>query len=360
MSTCLVTGGAGFIGTNFVRLASEVVDGQILILDLLTYAGNYMSIEPLIDGQRVHFVKGSICDESLICTLFEEYDITSIVNFAAESHVDRSIENPSEFVDTNVGGTLTLLRVAAEEWKGKYSDRVFVHVSTDEVYGDLTPDDAPMNESSPYRPSSPYSASKAASDHLCRAWSVTYDFPVIVTNCSNNYGPYQFPEKLVPLMIKQATEEAPLPVYGDGMQIRDWLHVEDHCRALLSVLLHGRQGETYCIGGDNERTNLDVVSLICDAVDDCLDRPMGSSRTLITSVRDRPGHDRRYSIDSRKIQDELGWRPKREFSTGIVNTVKWYLDNQRWLEEITSGTYQNYFERQYGAAISPYSTESMP
>lgn len=353
MSTCLVTGGAGFIGANFVRLASEHMQSRILILDLLTYAGNYLSIEPLIDGENVHFVKGSICDERLVRKLFEEYDISSVINFAAESHVDRSISSPTEFVDTNVGGTLTLLRVAAEEWADEYSDRVFVHVSTDEVYGDLTPDDPPKNEDSPYRPSSPYSASKAASDHLCRAWFVTYDFPVIVTNCSNNYGPFQFPEKLIPLMIKQAKEGAPLPIYGDGMQIRDWLHVEDHCQALLSVLSSGRPGETYCIGGDNEQTNMDVVNLICDALDGCLDRPQGTSRDLITSVRDRPGHDRRYAIDSSKIQAELGWRPEREFSSGILDTVQWYLDNQSWLEEITSGKYQDYFERQYGTAISP-------
>jgi len=353
MSTCLVTGGAGFIGSNFVRLASEKIDSQILILDLLTYAGNYLSVEPLIDSERIHFVKGSICDESLVRRIFEEHDITSVVNFAAESHVDRSITSPTEFVDTNVGGTLTLLRVAAERWKGEYKDRVFVHVSTDEVYGDLALDDAPKHEASPYRPSSPYSASKAASDHLCRAWFVTYDFPVIVTNCSNNYGPFQFPEKLIPLMIKQASERAPLPIYGDGLQIRDWLHVDDHCHALLSVLSQGRPGETYCIGGDNERTNLEVVGLICDAGDNCLGRPMGASRDLITSVKDRPGHDRRYAIDSTKITEELGWLPKQEFSTGIIDTVQWYFDNQPWLDEITSGAYQGYFERQYGTAISP-------
>jgi dTDP-glucose 4,6-dehydratase len=349
MNSWLITGGAGFIGANFVRMAAGQTSANLLVLDALTYAGNFRNIESLVTEGQAGFVKGSICDLGRVRELFTEHDITRVINFAAESHVDRSISNPREFIDTNVLGTYTLLAAAADAWGSDHSDRLFLQVSTDEVYGDLAPEDAPRCESSPYRPSSPYSASKAAADHLCTAWARTYDFPVTITNCSNNYGPYQFPEKLIPLMINQAKSGKELPIYGDGMQIRDWLHVHDHCSALLAVVERGRPGETYCIGGDNERTNREVVESICDTVDAALGRETGMSRALITRVTDRPGHDRRYALDAGKIRRDLDWAPTIEFRDGLADTVRWYLDNTDWVEEITSGAYQDYYAQQYGS-----------
>ncbi len=347
MRKLLVTGGAGFIGSNFVRYWIEHhPDDQVVNLDALTYAGNLENLTEIEQAPGYRFVHGDICDASLVGRLFEEEGIDTVVHFAAESHVDRSILGPEAFIRTNVQGTFTLLEAARKAWAGDTGCR-FLHVSTDEVYGSLGPDDPAFTETMPFAPNSPYSASKASSDHLVRAWFHTYGLPVLTTNCSNNYGPYQFPEKLIPLVIINALEDKPLPVYGDGRNIRDWLHVEDHCRGIEAVLEKGRLGETYNIGGCNEWANIDIVRLICERLDELRpgDRPKAE---LITFVKDRPGHDRRYAIDAGKIMNELGWAPRHTFETGIEQTIHWYLDHQDWWERVRDGAYRNYLARQYG------------
>jgi dTDP-glucose 4,6-dehydratase len=340
----LVTGGAGFIGSCFVRLAIREWSARIINLDSLTYAGNLESLGPIEDNPSHIFVHGDITDPATVARIFEEHRPTAVVHFAAVSHVDRSIDDPGAFVRTNVLGTFTLLdaarRYVATLPAHEKSTFRFVHVSTDEVFGSLGPTGY-FTEKSPYDPSSPYSASKAAADHLARAYYLTYGLPVIVTNCSNNYGPCQFPEKLIPLMILNALEGKPLPVYGDGGNIRDWLFVEDHCRALWNVLQNGRPGETYNIGGNSEHTNLDVVQTICRVVDELRpDLPHSPCSSLITFVKDRPGHDRRYAIDFAKIRQELGWTPRCDFAAGIRLTVQWYLENQGWVQRVSSGEYR--------------------
>lgn len=344
MNNILVTGGAGFIGGCFVRQMIEQTDCQIVNLDKLTYAGNLDSLESISSSPRHHFVQGDINDGELVSQLLREHDIDAVVNFAAESHVDRSIDGPAEFVQTNVVGTFRMLEAARlyhRELSGNKKDAFrFLHVSTDEVYGSLGPTGL-FTETTPYSPNSPYSASKAASDHFVRAYHHTYHLPVLITNCSNNYGPYQFPEKLIPLMILNAIEGKPLPVYGDGLNVRDWLYVEDHCRALWTVLQRGVTGEVYNIGGLNERTNLEIVHTICDTVDKlCPNLPHGSCRSLITYVKDRPGHDRRYAIDCSKIGRELGWQPTVNFADGLRETISWYLNNKTWVRGVTSGSYR--------------------
>jgi len=345
--TLLVTGGAGFIGANFIRFwLKQHAEDRIINLDALTYAGNLESLAGHEADANYRFVHGSIDDAKRVGQLFEEEAIDTVVNFAAESHVDRSITGPEVFIKTNIHGVFTLLEAARSAWQGKHEACRFLHVSTDEVYGSLGPDDAPFTEQTPYAPNSPYSASKAASDHLVRAWFHTYGLPVLTTNCSNNYGPYQFPEKLIPLVIMNALEGEPLPVYGDGKNIRDWLYVEDHCRGIDAVLNQGIPGETYNIGGCNEWTNIDIVKCVCQTLDTL--RPGGNPReTLITYVKDRPGHDRRYAIDSGKLMQNLGWAPKYRFEDGIVKTVEWYLDNPDWVERARSGEYRNYYRQQY-------------
>jgi len=342
MQTYLVTGGAGFIGSNFVRyVLGNCADIHVVNLDLLTYAGSLHNLKDLPDKDRHTFVRGDIADGELVRQLLREREIDTIVHFAAESHVDRSISGPARFVQTNICGTFTLLEAARDAWQGRYGYRRFLHVSTDEVYGMLRPRDPAFHEMTPYAPTSPYAASKASSDHLARAYFKTYGLPVLVTNCSNNYGPYQFPEKLIPLMILNAMEGKPLPIYGDGQQIRDWLYVEDHCRAIRSVLARGIPGETYNIGGDCERANLDVVKSICAVVDRVApDLPHIPSSSLITFVTDRPGHDRRYAIDADKIHKELGWEPREDFESGLERTVRWYVENATWTERICSGIYR--------------------
>ncbi|MDA8224748.1 MAG: dTDP-glucose 4,6-dehydratase [Betaproteobacteria bacterium] len=348
----LVTGGAGFIGANFVLDWLKSCSEPVVNLDKLTYAGNLHNLDSLADDPRHLFVHGDIGDSALVAHLLQEHQPRAIINFAAESHVDRSIHGPEDFIRTNVNGTFALLGAAREYWEQLGTDDKagfrFLHVSTDEVYGSLGPQDAPFTEHTPYAPNSPYSASKAASDHLVRAWHHTYGLPTLTTNCSNNYGPYQFPEKLVPLMIHNALSGKPLPVYGDGLNIRDWLYVSDHCSAIRTVLNAGRPGEVYNIGGWNEKTNMEVVHTLCDILDQA--RPQtGSHRALIHHVRDRAGHDRRYAIDAGKIERELGWKPEETFETGIRKTVAWYLDNQPWVEAVTSGEYRHWLERHYGA-----------
>lgn len=346
MKILLVTGGAGFIGSNFVRywLTSHPQD-RVINLDALTYAGNLENLRDIEANPRYRFVQGDICDRTLVEGLFEAEAIDTVVNFAAESHVDRSILGPEAFIRTNVHGTFTLLDAARQRWDGDQSCR-FLHVSTDEVYGSLGEQDPAFTETTPFAPNSPYSASKAASDHLVRAYHHTYGLPVLTTNCSNNYGPYQFPEKLIPLVILNALENKPLPVYGDGQNIRDWLYVEDHCRAIDAVLQGGRLGETYNIGGKNEIRNLDIVKTVCRILDERIpaDRPR---EELITFVKDRPGHDRRYAINAGKIERELGWVPAHTFEQGIRETVGWYLDNQAWCGRVRDGVYREYYEKQY-------------
>ena len=335
----LVTGGAGFIGSNFV-LEAVGRGHKVVNLDALTYAGNLDNLRSLEGHDSQVFVQGSILDGPLVASLLADHRPDAIVHFAAESHVDRSIVGPAAFVDTNIIGTFTLLEAAlkhvrglSEEERGNFR---FLHVSTDEVYGSLTPEEAAFHEETPYRPNSPYSASKAASDHLVRAYFHTYGLPVLTTNCSNNYGPYQFPEKLIPLMIHNALNGKSLPVYGDGQNVRDWLYVTDHCDAILTVLADGKLGETYNVGGLNEQKNLDVINILCAILDEL--HPKGAPHNkLITYVKDRPGHDRRYAIDCRKLQGSLGWAPKESFATGIRKTVQWYLDNPKWVEKIVSG-----------------------
>ncbi len=349
----LVTGGAGFIGGNFVLdwLANPKAEG-IVNLDKLTYAGNLANLDFLRDDGRHIFIHGDIGDSNLVAQLFKEYQPRAILNFAAESHVDRSIHGPAEFIQTNVVGTFNLLECAREYWGNLEGDEKaafrFHHVSTDEVYGSLSATDPAFKEANPYEPNSPYSASKAASDHLVRAWFHTYGFPVVTTNCSNNYGPYHFPEKLIPLVILNALNSKPLPIYGDGQQIRDWLYVGDHCSAIREVLAKGKLGETYNIGGWNEKANLDVVHTICNILDELRPRPDGKSyKDQITFVKDRPGHDRRYAIDASKIEKELGWRPAETFDTGIRKTIQWYLDNSDWVQGVLTGSYRDWLEKQY-------------
>lgn len=346
----LVTGGAGFIGSNFVLAWLAQYEEPVLNLDKLTYAGNLSNLASLTQDERHVFVRGDICDAPLIASLLQRYRPRAIVHFAAESHVDRSIHGPSEFIATNVNGTFTLLEAARAYWTNASAEEReafrFLHVSTDEVYGSLGPEDAPFTEQTAYAPNSPYSASKAASDHLVRAYHHTYGLPTLTTNCSNNYGPFHFPEKLIPLMIANALAGKPLPVYGDGRQIRDWLYVEDHCAAIRTVLAKGKAGETYNIGGWNEKTNLEVVHALCDLLDR-MAPAAASYRGQITYVADRPGHDRRYAIDARKIERELGWKPAETFDTGLRKTVDWYLRNQQWVRDVQSGDYLKWMSRNY-------------
>ena len=348
----LVTGGAGFIGANFVLDWLAQHDAPVINLDCLSYAGNMENLASISQDPRHIFVKGSIGDAELVAELFATHQPCAVVNFAAESHVDRSIHAPEDFIQTNIVGTFRLLDAARGYWNSLSADDQaafrFLHVSTDEVYGTLKKDDPAFTEDNRYEPNSPYSASKAASDHLVRAYYHTYGLPVLTTNCSNNYGPYHFPEKLIPLIIHNALSGKALPIYGDGQQIRDWLYVKDHCSAIRRVLADGRLGEVYNVGGWNEKANLDVVHTLCDMLDDLKPRTDGLSyRTQINFVKDRPGHDRRYAIDASKLERELGWKPAETFESGIRKTVQWYLDNQAWVENITSGAYLNWINQQY-------------
>ncbi len=348
-SRLLVTGGAGFIGANFV-LARIAAGDEVINLDKLTYAGNPQSLASIADHAGYTFAHGSIEDRDLVGELLRRHQPDAIVHFAAESHVDRSIHGPEAFVLTNVVGTFRLLDAALAHWRalsGPAKERFrFLHVSTDEVYGSLAPDDPPFSETTPYSPNSPYSASKAGSDHLVRAYHHTYGLPTLTTNCSNNYGPLQFPEKLIPLMILNALHGKPLPVYGDGLNVRDWLYVVDHCTAIATVLDRGRVGETYNVGGLNEMANIDVVHAICDILDELAPAPR-PRRELITYVQDRPGHDRRYAIDCARITSELGWRPEQSFATGMRRTIEWYLAHMPWVEAITTGAYREWIDRNY-------------
>ncbi|WP_108507771.1 dTDP-glucose 4,6-dehydratase [Polynucleobacter acidiphobus] len=348
----LLTGGAGFIGGNFVLRSTTVQNSGLVNLDKLTYAGNLQTLQSISGMPNYHFYQGDISDRALVAQILERYQPEAVINFAAESHVDRSIHGPGDFIQTNIVGTFNLLESVrayyeklGDDQKNKFR---FLHVSTDEVYGTLDQTDPPFAETNPYEPNSPYAASKAASDHLVRAWFHTYGLPVLTTNCSNNYGPYQFPEKLIPLVIHNALKGKPLPVYGDGKQIRDWLYVEDHCDAIQAVLERGRLGETYNIGGNNEKTNVSVVETICRILDQL--RPRADQKSYleqITFVKDRPGHDRRYAINASKIANELGWKPKETFESGIQKTVQWYLDHQDWVEGVVSGSYRDWVAKQY-------------
>jgi dTDP-glucose 4,6-dehydratase len=348
----LVTGGAGFIGSNFVIDWLAASGEAVVNLDKLTYAGNLANLASLAGDQRHAFVRGDITDRELLDRLFAAHRPRAVVHFAAESHVDRSIHEPAAFVRTNVVGTFELLEAARSYWQGLGPDGKdafrFLHVSTDEVYGSLGESDPAFTETTPYAPNSPYSASKAGSDHLVRAYHHTYGLPVITTNCSNNYGPYQFPEKLIPLMIANALEGNALPVYGDGRQVRDWLYVGDHCEAIRVALARGTPGETYNVGGNAERHNIDVVHALCDTLQSLRPRE-GGYRALVTSVADRPGHDRRYAIDAAKIRASLGWVPRETFETGLARTVRWYLDNAQWVAQVKSGEYRQWLETNYGA-----------
>ncbi len=348
----VVTGGAGFIGANFVLDWLAGSDEPVLNLDKLTYAGNLETLASLKGDSRHVFVQGDIGDSALVDRLLAEHQPRAVINFAAESHVDRSIHGPEDFVQTNVVGTFRLLESVRGHWAGLAADRKaafrFLHVSTDEVYGSLAPADPAFSEDNKYEPNSPYSASKAASDHLVRAWHHTYGLPVLTTNCSNNYGPFHFPEKLIPLMIVNALAGKPLPVYGDGMQVRDWLYVKDHCSAIRRVLEAGRLGETYNVGGWNEKPNIEIVHTICALLDELRPRADGKSyREQISFVTDRPGHDRRYAIDARKLERELGWKPAETFDTGIRKTVEWYLANGEWVRNVQSGAYREWVQKQY-------------
>jgi dTDP-glucose 4,6-dehydratase len=351
--TILVTGGAGFIGSNFVLDWLDQSDEAVVTLDALTYAGNLENLAALDGDARHTFVKGDICDRALIDQLLAEHRPRTLLHFAAESHVDRSITGPGAFIRTNIEGTYSLLEAARGYWgRLNEADQAafrFHHVSTDEVYGSLAADDAPFAETKTYEPNSPYSASKAASDHLVRAWHHTYGLPVLTTNCSNNYGPYHFPEKLIPLMIVNALAGKALPIYGDGKNVRDWLYVKDHASAIRAVMAGGRPGETYNVGGWNEMTNLEIVHTVCELLDELRPDAAGSYKRLITYVKDRPGHDRRYAIDARKIERELGWRPAETFTTGIRKTVQWYLDHPDWVARVQSGSYRDWVSKQYGA-----------
>jgi dTDP-glucose 4,6-dehydratase len=355
--TILVTGGAGFIGSNFVLEWIAKTEARVVNLDLLTYAGNRRNLRSVENHPRHTFVKGDIGDEVLVGALLREHQPRAILNFAAESHVDRSITGPSAFIQTNIIGTFALLEQAKVYWESLAPNAKdgfrFLHVSTDEVYGTLQPEAPGFQETTPYAPNSPYAASKASSDMLVRAWHHTYGLPVLTTNCSNNYGPYQFPEKLIPLMILNALEGKPLPVYGDGQNIRDWLFVEDHCAAIRCVLEKGRAGETYNIGGNSERKNIDVVTAICDILDEVSpSSSIGSRRKLVTYVKDRPGHDRRYAIDATKIARELNWRPTQQFESGIRKTIEWYLTHLDWVDDVRSGAYQKWIELNYAERLA--------
>jgi dTDP-glucose 4,6-dehydratase len=348
----LVTGGAGFIGSNFVLNWIAETKSAVVNLDLLTYAGNRGNLQLIEENPRHIFVRGDIGDSALVGSLLREHKPRAILHFAAESHVDRSIAGPGAFVQTNVVGTFSLLEQARSYWNelpavDKERFR-FLHVSTDEVYGTLRADDPAFTEETPYAPNSPYAASKASSDHLVRAYSHTYGLPVLTTNCSNNYGPYQFPEKLIPLMILNALEGKPLPVYGDGLNVRDWLFVGDHCTAIREVLVKGKLGETYNVGGSSERKNIDVVTAICGILDELRPDPrLGSRLGLITYVKDRPGHDRRYAINAEKITREIGWRPEKKFESGIRETIEWFLDNMDWVDDVRSGHYREWIDLNY-------------
>ena len=354
--TILVTGAAGFIGSNFVLDWLKTSSETVINLDKLTYAGNRHNLATIQDDPRHTLVQGDIGDQSLVPQLLATHRPRAILNFAAESHVDRSIHGPGEFIQTNIVGTFHLLEAARDYWMQleatEKANFRFLHVSTDEVYGTLTASDAPFTEQNRYEPNSPYSASKAASDHLVRAWHHTYGLPVLTTNCSNNYGPYHFPEKLIPLTITNALAGKPLPVYGDGLQVRDWLYVGDHCSGIRRVLEAGTVGETYNIGGWNEQTNISIVQKICALLDERHPRADNTSyATQITHVKDRPGHDRRYAIDARKIEQQLGWRPAETFETGIRKTVDWYLENAEWVTQVQSGAYRDWVNKQYGETV---------
>jgi dTDP-glucose 4,6-dehydratase len=356
-NTILVTGGAGFIGSNFVLRWIETVGTPVVNLDLLTYAGNPANLAALEEDRRYQLVRGDICNAETVAAALGAHRPRAIIHFAAESHVDRSIVDPGAFIHTNVNGTYTLLEQVRRYWSAlddpARSAFRFLHVSTDEVYGTLAPDDPAFSERTPYAPNSPYAASKASSDHLARAYFHTFKLPVLTTNCSNNYGPFQFPEKLIPLMILNALEGKPLPVYGDGQNVRDWLFVDDHCSAIRTVLEKGKPGETYNVGGNSERHNLHVVNTICDIVDELRpDATIGPRRKLIKFVADRPGHDRRYAIDARKIASELGWTPSVDFEHGLRNTVEWYLNHASWIENVRSGAYLTWIKQNYEERIA--------
>ena len=347
MKTILITGGAGFIGSHVVRLfVNKYPDYRIVNLDKLTYAGNLENLKDIENASNYIFEKGDIVNEQFIDQLFEKYRFEGVVHLAAESHVDRSITNPMEFIMTNVVGTVNLLNAARHHWKGKEQGKLFYHVSTDEVYGSLG-ETGFFLEDTPYDPQSPYSSSKASSDHFVRAYGNTYGTPYVISNCSNNYGENQFPEKLLPLFINNIRHRKALPVYGDGLFTRDWLYVVDHARAIDLIYHEGKQGDTYNIGGFNEWTNISLVKLLCKVMDEKLGNKIGASEELITFVKDRPGHDKRYAIDAGKINKELGWEPSLQFEEGLRKTVDWYLNNQRWLDNVTSGEYQNYYQQQY-------------
>ena len=349
----LITGGAGFIGSNLIHYWTSTAAETVINVDNLTYAGNLQNLAELVGDQRYMFFRSDIGNIQTICQILRKYKPRAIINLAAESHVDRSIRDPDTFIQTNVVGTLRLLKAAHSHWSalgaGEQDEFRFLHVSTDEVYGSLEPDAPPFRETTAYAPNSPYAASKAASDHLVRSYHRTYGLPVLITNCCNNYGPYQFPEKLIPLVIHRALAGKPLPIYGDGGNIRDWLHVADHCTALRCVLERGRPGEVYNIGSSNEKTNLDVVHRLCDILDEGKPRRDGKSyRDQITFVKDRPGHDRRYGIDATKIERELGWKPQETFETGLRKTIRWYLENQQWVTNVTSEAYRDWIALHYG------------
>ena len=344
----LITGGAGFIGSHVVRLfVNKYPDYNIINLDKLTYAGNLENLKDIEDKPNYKFIKADICDFDTILKLFQEENLDGVIHLAAESHVDRSIKDPFTFAQTNVLGTLSLLQAAKETWKDNYDNKMFYHISTDEVYGELEFDGSLFTETTSYDPHSPYSASKAASDHFVRAFHDTYGLPIIITNCSNNYGPYQFPEKLIPLFINNIVNKKPLPVYGKGENVRDWLYVVDHARAIDIIYHKGRIAETYNIGGFNEWTNIDLIKVMIKTVDKILGNKEGESLNLITYVTDRAGHDLRYAIDSNKLKNELGWQPSLQFEEGIELTVRWYLENQEWMKNITSGEYEKYYESMY-------------
>jgi len=347
----LVTGGAGFIGSNFVLSTLEATGEPIVNVDKLTYAGNIRNLESLAGDARHVFVQGDVCDRALVGSLLARHRPRAVLHFAAESHVDRSIHGPADFVQTNLVGTFSLLEEVRAYWDGLPAAEQqafrFLHVSTDEVYGSLGAGDPAFTENTPYAPNSPYAASKAGSDHLVRAYRHTYGLPVITTNCSNNYGPYQFPEKLIALMIHQALGGNPLPVYGDGGNVRDWLYVLDHCVALRAVLMRGRPGETYNVGGESEMRNIDVVRMICALLEQARPRAQGRYEELIAFVRDRPGHDRRYAMDCSKLRAELGWAPQESFATGLAKTVRWYLEHEPWVAEVTSGAYRTWVDANY-------------
>jgi len=354
-NTILVTGGCGFIGSNFILHWFKNEDGKVLNLDKLTYAGNPRNLASRSSDPRYQYVRGDIADRELVGKILQKHRPKAVVHFAAESHVDRSILGPDDFIQTNVLGTFSLLELARTYWselgQGDRDQFRFLHVSTDEVYGSLGPNDPPFTETTAYKPNSPYSASKAASDHLVRAYHHTYELPTLTTNCSNNYGPYQFPEKLIPLMILNARLGKPLPIYGDGQNVRDWLYVVDHCDAIRRVLGYGNPGETYNIGGWNEKKNLAIVETICALLDElCPHDPVVPHQNLLTFVKDRPGHDRRYAINASKVERDLHWRPQETFESGILKTIQWYLEHEEWIEEVTSGAYRRWIEKQYSGS----------